>query len=154
MSACEAIRVPIHCIEEVNEKIEAVYDRITQRAYERWLNARTAGQPIVEFWSAAERELIYRPVTQVREWGHGISVQIVCPNVDPSKLRLFMSSTELLALAPLNEKGCDRWLFQYVRFPKPLDNTDASAEYEEGGLHIAATLLNAPDDHKVQFQVA
>jgi hypothetical protein len=154
MSACKAIRVPIHCTDGVNEKIEAVYDRITERAYERWLSRRASGQPIIEFWSAAERELLCRPVTEVREWGHGVSVQIVCPQVDPSKVRLFMSSTELLALAPINEPNVDRWLFQYLRFPKPLDNIDASAEYEEGALRIAATVLNAPDEHKVHFQVA
>ena len=154
MSAQQSIRVPIHCTDELNEKIESVYDRITQRAYERWLNRRASGQPIVEFWSAAERELLCRPATEVREWGHGVSVQIVCPNVDPSNVRLFMSATELLALAPMNQPGEDRWLFQYVRFPKPLDHTDASAEYGQGGLHIEATLLNAPDEDKIQFQVA
>lgn len=102
MSSCQSIRVPIHYSDELNEKIEAVYDRITQRAYESWLNQRTNGQAIVEFWSAAEHELLYRPKTRVREWGHGFSVQMSCPNIDPSTLLLFMSATELLALAPLN----------------------------------------------------
>src|SRR5262249_33071311 len=114
-----------------------------------------SGAPIVEFWSAAENELLCRPQTEVREWGHGVSVRIACPELDPATVRLFMSSTELLALAPLdNRPGSDRWLFQYVRFPQPLDNLDASAEYDAGTLHVAAMRVNAPDERKIHFHVA
>jgi hypothetical protein len=154
MSACSAVRVPIHCTDELNEKIEAVYDRITQRAYEKWLNRRASGQPVGEFWCAAERELLCRPTTQVREWGHGVSVQIVCPNVDPSTVRLFMTANELLVLAPLKQPGHDRWLFEFLRFQKPVDHTDAFAEFEAGGIRVEATALNAPEEKKMHFQVA
>ena len=154
MNTCGTVRIPIHCSDGITEKIEAVHDRITQRAYECWLNRRAAGQAIFEFWSAAERELLCKPVTEVREWGHGVRVEIACPEVEPSRIRLFMSRTELLALAPMNTPGHDRWLFRYVRFQNPLDHLDASAEYENGALRIAATLLDAPDERKIHFQVA
>lgn len=154
MSARKVVHVPIHCTDAVIEKIEAVHDRITQRAYEKWLNRRASGEPIIDFWAAAERELLFRPETSVREWGYGVSLQINCPLVDPKTIRLFMSPTEFLALAPLNEPGLERWLFQYLRLPKPIDHTDASAEYDQGAICVAATVVNAPDERKVHFHVA
>jgi hypothetical protein len=140
-------------MENLNDRVEAVYNRITERAYEKWLGRRP-GASIPQLWAAAEQELIFKPKTQVREWGHGVRVQIVCPDVDATKVRLFMSSAELLVLAPLDNAGLDKWIFQYLRFSQPVDNVDASAQYEGGNLHISATLLNAPDEEKVRFGVA
>jgi len=154
MSSPQKGAVSIHYTDNLTEKVEAVYDRITKRAYERWLNRRAAGESIVAFWSAAERELIFVPATEIREWGHGVTVRITCTQVDPAKIRLFLSSKELLALAPLNEGQSDRWLFRYVGFQKPIDTSDVSAQFEGCMLHIAATLQDAPEEHKIRFQVA
>jgi Protein of unknown function (DUF2934) len=154
MSTCESVRVQIQCTDKVKERMETVYDRIAQRAYERWLNSHVAGGPSVAFWTAAERELISKPATEVREWGHGVTVQITCADISPSKVRLFMSATELLILAPLEPSAADRWLFRYLRFRNPVDNADASADFENGSLCISATFLNAPDEEKIHFRVA
>jgi len=154
MSACESIRVQVHCVDGLTEKLEAVHARITQRAYERWLSRRVPGQTMVNFWSAAERELFCQPKTEVRDWAHGIVVHIACADVDPATLRVFMSAKELLVLAPLKTSGLDRWLFRYLRFEKPLDHVDASAQLENGSLCVSATCMGAPEEHKVRFGVA
>ncbi len=154
MSTCESIRVQVHCADSVTERMEAVYDRVTHRAYERWFNSHSSGRPDPEFWTAAESELIAKPATKIREWGHGVTVQIACPDLNPSEMRLFMSPTEVLVLAPLVNTGTDRWLFRYLRFQNPLDNEDASAEFENGTLRLEAMFLNAPDEQKIHFRVA
>src|SRR5215831_4029811 len=121
MSTCENVHVPIHYIEALTDKIEAVHDRITQRAYEQWLTHRVPGDTIAQFWSVAERELFCQPNTEIREWAHGILIEITCTDVNPAKIRLFMSPTEVLLLAPMNVSEVDRWLFRYVRFEKSMD---------------------------------
>ncbi len=154
MSTVDSTRIQVHCTDTLTEKIEAVHNRITQRAYERWLNRRAPGQTPVEFWAAAERELFCRPNTEVRDWAHGVLIQIPCVNVEPSSIRLFMSPRELLVLAPLNSSGLDRWLFGYLRFEKPLDNVEASAQFSNGNLCISAACVNAPEEEKLRFRVA
>src|ERR1041385_6163255 len=154
MSTCESVKIHVHCSDGLSEKLEAIHDRITRRAYERWLNRRVPGQTMVEFWSAAERELFCQPKTEIRDWAHGFTVEIACSDVQVGSLRVFMSRTELLVLAPLQTSSLDLWIFRYLRFPKPVDNADASAFFEKGALQISATCVDAPEEQKVHFRVA
>jgi hypothetical protein len=154
MSTCASTRVPVHHIEALTEKVEAVHDRITERAYQRWLSRRIPGDTLVEFWAAADRELFCQPEPEIRGWAHGVLIQFPCAGVDPSTIRLFMSATELLLLAPLKDAGLDRWLFRYLRFEKPVDSLDASAQFENGKLCVSAACLHAPEEQKVNFKVA
>jgi hypothetical protein len=153
LSSSKQVHVAIRCVDNLTERIESVYDRVTEKAYEPWLREGSSRPPIAESWSAAERDLVFEPQTRIREWGHGVIVELECPDVDPTKVRLFMSSTELLALAPLSRPG-DQWLFRHLQFETELDLLDATAEIANNVLRICATYLNAPEEQKLRFSVA
>jgi hypothetical protein len=143
MDTCKSVPVTVHCVSSVNDRIEAVQDRITKRAYERWLSARTNGGILSECWDAAERELIYKPTAAVHEGSKNTLVEIACRDLDPGNIRVFITPWELLSLGPLNVAGEDRWLFHFLRFSRCVDMADAVAEYEPGTLSISVPFHKA-----------
>jgi hypothetical protein len=153
MSKSQPVRVAVRCVDDLTDHIEAVYERITRKAYEQWLSSAASRPPMPDFLSA-QRDLLLEPETGIREWGHGIIVEMDCSEVEAAKIRLFISGTELLALAPLRNPKTDKWLFRHLRFETELDGLDATAEVEGNTLRISATWLNAPEEHKVRFCVA
>src|SRR5262245_38220224 len=96
-----------------------------------------------------QRQIVAEPDTAIRRWGHGIHVEVSCANADPTRIRLCMSQTALLILAPIQGPGATRWLFRYIRLETAVDDMDVSAAVEKGILRISATHLNAPDDRKI-----
>ena len=87
---------------------------------------------MANLWEEAEQELIAQPRTEVKEWGHGIAIRISCLGVDPRHLRIFMTSSELLAMGPMNTAGSERWILRHLHFPHRIDADDASAGLENG----------------------
>ena len=152
MNSATSIRL-VECETNLNEKLEAVYERITMRAYEKWLSRSAVRSVVRQQWFAAEKELLVKPLTDVREWAHGVSVRLVCPDLKPSNIRAFVNPRRLLILSPLSGND-ERWLFRLLSFASPVDTADASAHYRDGVIEFTATFVNAPDDRKVHFQVA
>src|SRR5262249_40998160 len=132
VSNSETYRVPVRCIDGLSNRVENVYNNIARMVQKR---------------------IVVEPNTAIRFWGHGVLIEVGCANTDPAKIRVYMSPTALLILAPL-QNGVSRWLFRYIRLETAVDNTDVSAQVEKGVLRISATHLNAPDDQKVQLCVA
>ena len=143
----------VACEPDFNDKLEAVYNRITERAYEKWLVRNAVRKCATEMWSVAETELLVQPAAEVREWAHGVTIRLQCANLDPDKVRVFITPSRMLILAPLPTPG-DKWLFRLVDFKTPVDTGDASATYGDGVLEFSATSAGAADDHKVHFMVA
>jgi len=133
LSNSQSVRVPVRCVDELSERVESVYESITR---------------------LVQKKIVVEPNTAIRAWGHGIVVEVGCPDTAPARIRLYMSPTALLVLAPVQSSGVNRWLFRFIRFETAVDHTDASADLEKGVLRISATHLNAPDDQKVQLCVA
>src|SRR5262245_5731209 len=96
-----------------------------------------------------QKKIVIEPHTKIRCWGHGVLVEVGCANTDPTRIRLYMSPTALLVLAPIQGPGVSRWLFRYIQLETAVDNLDVSADVEKGILRISATHLNAPDDRKL-----
>ena len=145
----KGFRIPVRCVDGLTQKVASARDRMAQTAYERWIKRRGSGLRVHAWWKV-ERNLIVNAVTRIREWGHGLIVEIDCPEVDPLNVRVFMSPSDLLVVAPIGE--C--WLFKYVHLRALFDNADASAEIQNGVLRISITRLNAPDEQKMHFRVA
>lgn len=154
MDRIEKGRVPVYCIDSVSDKIESVQHRITARAYEKWISGRANGQLLSPFWDAAETELLHKPAASIHESSKDTTVEITCPDLDPAKIRIFMTPWELLSLAPMKTLGCDRWLFHFMRFPKFVDNVKAQAQYEPNTLRISVPFYDAVGTQGTRLQVA
>src|SRR5262249_26353800 len=76
--------IRVRYVDDLTDRIEFVHQRIGQRDHERRLSVRALRPPSSESWSAAERDLFFEPETGIREWGHGVIVEIDCPDVDPT----------------------------------------------------------------------
>lgn len=133
MSKSESYRVPVRCVDGLSDRVENIYATIARMVQKR---------------------IVIEPNTAIRLWGHGVLIEVGCNNTEPAKIRVYMSPTALLVLAPLQNGSPSRWLFRYIRLETAVDNTDVTALVENGVLRISATHLNAPDDQKVQLCVA
>jgi hypothetical protein len=86
--------------------------------------------------------IVIEPNTTIRQWGHGFLVEVDFPNTDPARIRLYISATALLVLAPIQGNGISSWLFRYIRFEIPIDATGVLANFEKGILRVSATMSN------------
>src|SRR5215510_12819507 len=122
MAKSPSVQVTVHYVDGLSRTAAAVHSRVA---------------------SMASQDLgMIEPNITIREWGHGIRIEIACHNTDPAGIRLLMSSTALLFFAPQKSQRGVHWLFRYVRVEASLDVTDASAEIENGVLRIYATHWN------------
>src|SRR6266571_7904607 len=92
--ATETLR--IRKTESISDEIEELNDRIMRRAYELFLsNGSIAGQDL-ENWSAAERELVWRPEIELHESGGHLLVNLAVPGVDPKHLEIKVTAEDML----------------------------------------------------------
>jgi hypothetical protein len=83
VNSAEMFRVPVRSVDNLSERVTSVYESI--------------GRMI-------QRRIVIEPNTTIRQWGHGFHVEVDFPNTDPARIRLYMSATALLVLAPIQGK--------------------------------------------------
>ena len=121
VNSAEIFRVSVRSVDNLSERVTSVYESIARMI---------------------QRRIVIEPNTTIRQWGHGFHVEVDFPNTDPAKIRLYMSATALLVLAPVQGNGISSWLFRYIRFETPINVTDVLANFEKGILRISATTSN------------
>jgi len=127
VNTAETLRVSVRCVDNLSDRVTSVYESIARMI---------------------QRRIVIEPNTTVRQWGHGFLVEVDFPNTDPARIRLYMSATALLVLAPIQGNGMSSWLFRYIRFETPIDATDVLANFEKGILRISATMSNFYNPHE------
>ena len=125
VNTAEIYRVPVRCVDNLSDRVTSVYESIAR---------------------IIQRRIVIEPNTTVHREGHGFHVEVDFTNTDPTRIRLYVSATALMVLAPIQGNGISSWLFRYIRFETPIDATDVLANFEKGILRISATHWNAPDD--------
>lgn len=141
-----------------------VQRHIAQRAQEIF---RARGGTIghaVEDWIKAERETVWRPALEVRRTKNAFVVEAAVAGIDPKKLDVQVTPTELVLSAPVHHSDREQEgdvvlcefangpLFRTFKFAEPVDPARVSAENRNGMLRVTAPL--AQPATKVEVQAA
>ena len=132
----EAVLVPMSAAESISDEIEKMYDQITRRANEIFLERGGICSVDLEDWLTAERELLQKPDVFIEEKSHEIRVTVCLGAVNLTDLRLLV--TPLVVLVQAERGRAARRLFRAIKFPRRIDVNKAEAKYEDGCLVLTA----------------
>jgi HSP20 family molecular chaperone IbpA len=136
MDSQEPTIVPVRTAESIIDEIEEMYDRITRRAYEIFLERGGTCSLDLDDWLTAERELLWKPDVHIEEKNQHIVVTVRLGNVDPPDVRLIVSPQAMIVQADASANA--RKAFRTVEFPRRIDVRKAEARYADGYLTLTA----------------
>jgi len=125
--------------EELTKRCDEVWERIAQRAYERF---RLTNGRNVEEWFHTERELFHVPSVEIHETDMGYKVQAEVPFAGKDMVAVNVGPNELFfateAVPDSDAALHRREIFRHVVLPGPIDLQHVSAELGNGVLKITA----------------
>jgi HSP20 family molecular chaperone IbpA len=158
-------QVGIRKSDSILEELNALKERISQRAYEFFRNPDDFWSGPVGDWLRAERELVWRPAIELRQKGNVLELAAALAGVDPKDLDVQVTPEDILIKASsqhehTSDEGTvhlcefDRGrLFRSVRLPERIDPDSVKAEYRNGLLRLTAKVAKA-ETKKVEIQAA
>jgi HSP20 family molecular chaperone IbpA len=136
MDSQQLVIVPVRTAETIIDEIEDMYDRITQRAYEIFLERGGTCTLDLDDWLTAERELLWKPDVHVEDTNQHIIVTIRLGVVHPPDVRLTVSPQAMLLQADASPTV--KRLFRTVQFSRRIDVHKAEATYADGCVTLTA----------------
>jgi HSP20 family molecular chaperone IbpA len=128
--------VPVRTAETIIDEIEDMYDRITKRAYEIFLERGGTCTLDLDDWLTAERELLWKPDVHVEDTNQHIVVTIRLGAICPPDVRLTVSPLAMLVQA--DASATTKKVFRTVEFPRRIDVHKAEARYADGYVTLTA----------------
>ena len=132
MNFQDSMLVPVRTAATIIDEIEEVYDQVTRRAYEIFLERGGIGTLDLEDWLMAEHELLFKPVVQVEETDCRITVTICIEKECPPDLQVLVTPDAMVIQAEANTAG--KKIFRTVEFPRRIDVSKAEARYANGNI--------------------
>lgn len=139
----------------VADQVDALDQRIAQRAYERFLaRGEEAHDPLAD-WLAAERELVWSPALALRERDDAFVVDVALPGLDAGDIALDVTPNAPVLQTdgassidddPGTVHYCDLaggTAFRTLTWPRPIDVSQTRAVYRNGMLRITAPIAPA-----------
>jgi HSP20 family molecular chaperone IbpA len=132
-----------------NDKLEAMADRIRQRAYEIFQNHRTAGREFDD-WIQAERDLIFAPESELVEKDGKYEIRVAAPGFKAAETSVTALPDAVIVSAESSHKHeennedvhfCEfgeKVLFRRLDLPKPINVDKVTANLDDGMLRIVA----------------
>lgn len=146
------MKVAVHRVENVADKVDAMQKHIASRA-EELHDTRRGGQPLDD-WLAAERETIWRPALEVQQSNGAYVVEAALAGLEPRQIDVRVAPGDVLISANVHHRHqhtgdallCEFStgpLFRSYHFAHPVDPVRTRAEYKNGLLRITAPLAPA-----------
>jgi len=129
--------VPIRIAEDVVDEIQDMYDQITRRAYEIFLDRGGIGTLDLEDWLTAEQQRLFKPEVHLEENGGLITVTICIGEAWPMDVEVIVTPGAMLIQA--ESRIAAKKIFRTVEFPRRIDVTKAEARFTNGCLVLTAT---------------
>ena len=120
----------------IHDEIERVYDDITRRAYERFLERGGSYTLDIEDWLEAERQLLWKPAVQLNDRRDMFVVRITLDLVDPWSVDVLATDDDVLIQS--NENSGYPRVFRTVHFPSPINRFRLHGTYINGTLVLIA----------------
>jgi len=132
----EPMLVPIRIADDVVDEIEDMYDQITRRAYEIFLDRGGIGTLDLEDWLMAEQQRLFKPAVHVEETACLITVTVRIGDVCPQDVQVVVTPDAMLIQA--DSSIAAKKIFRTVEFPRRIDVTKAEARLADGCLVLTA----------------
>src|SRR5262245_45661739 len=100
------------------DEIEKVYDDITKKAYERFLERHGAYSLDIDDWLIAEKQLLWKPAVQMIEKPDLYVLRVTLEGIDPANIDILATSDDVLIQS--REATCQPRIFKAVHFPVPV----------------------------------
>jgi len=141
---------------EEKEMEEQLNQRVAERAYQLYEEAGRAPGHHEEHWLRAERDVLQR-ITQIRESGCWIVVNLHVPNVPAEGFRLLITEDkalvevyEPLITRPLPTGTKARASFYTAQWPARVEPSTASAYVKNGMMTLEVKLRTSPSPAKTK----
>ncbi|MGE3774206.1 MAG: Hsp20/alpha crystallin family protein [Gammaproteobacteria bacterium] len=140
--------VPARAVETLDDVLDEMHSRITQRAFELFETHGLCGCRELDDWLSAERELCWQPPISVVERDGTVTVEMAMPGLKPDDVDVQMTDHRILvrgesgrAHAEENERvHVDELphgqIFRCVELSTPLEPAAARATLRDGMLKI------------------
>jgi len=147
----------------VLDRIEAIQQQITERAFDLFNRRGAAVGRALDDWLGAERETIWKPPVELVEKDGEFLVEAAISGVPPKEMDVQITAEELLIQgngAHQHRPGeivhsCEfrpGTLFRTVRFPRRIDPDKVRAEYHDGLLRVWAPAAKDAGPRKVELE--
>ena len=158
------MKIRFRTVDSVLDEIEAIQQRIRERAQKIFRERGGALGRAVDDWLEAERETVWRPALEVRRTKDAFVIEAAVAGLDPKQFDVRVTPTELLLAADVHHSDraqdgevvlCEFVngpLFRSYKVPEPIDPAGVSAEYRNGLLRVTAPLAHPAT--KVEVQAA
>lgn len=111
--------IPIRTGKGILDEIEKVYDDITRRAYDYFLERRGSYTLDIEDWLAAEKQLLWKPAVELIQKDDVFVVRLDLNGANPATIDVLATADDLLIQSAADSAG--RRLFRTVHFPAPVN---------------------------------
>ena len=111
--------IPIQFSTSILDEVENVYDDITKRAYEKFMERGRSGVLDIDDWLEAEREILMKPEARLIEKRRHYIVRLHLPNMDPANVRILATRDDLVVQSSSRYTGAR--IFKTVHFPEAID---------------------------------
>src|SRR5262249_16081466 len=110
--------IPIRTADTIFDEIEKVYDDITEKAYERFLERHGTYSLDIDDWLAAEKQLLWKPPVELMDKRDVFVVRVGLSGIDPSSIDVLATAEDVLIQS--REETCRPRIFRAVHFPVPV----------------------------------
>jgi len=158
--------VAVRKTESLWNEMERIQERIKRRAYELFLASGGIPGRELENWTAAEREIVWKPALELKEKDKQFEVTVAMAGVDPRDLTIEVTAEDLLIKGETHhehyeEKGeiyaCEFEggdLFRAIHFPKKISPDKVKAQFKNGLLTLTAPVAEEARARKVAIVAA
>jgi HSP20 family molecular chaperone IbpA len=141
MSTSERVTVPFEAKETFSDTINKVYERISAKAFEYYLDRGAVDGYDLDDWIRAENTLIQKPHVTAGRFDGDVVIELTLPNIHPEEINLQISSQGMLVYTMPDADG--RQIFRSVHFAEPIDVEGVEAEYMNGALRVTAAVAGS-----------
>lgn len=122
----------------VHERMQAVVNRIRERAYDLFQNRGATDGSAVDDWLQAERDVLLFPASELIEKGGKFNIRVEAAGFSAGEIRVTALPDAIIVEAEDSTETVEKQLFQRLDLPAPINPDKVTASLENGVLLLVA----------------
>jgi HSP20 family molecular chaperone IbpA len=138
--------IPVRIGTTILDEIEKVYDDITQKASELFLDRLNAGPLDIDDWLTVEKQVLWKPDVEITERQSLFIVRTALDPIDAASVEILVTPSDVLIQSRV--KSRQPRIFRAVHFGFPINPLQMHATYVEGTLILIAPKLSVRNNDR------
>jgi hypothetical protein len=138
--------IPVRIGTTILEEIEKVYDDITQKASELFLERLNAGPLDIDDWLTVEKQVLWKPDVEIRERPNVFIVRTTLNPADAASVDILVTTSDVLIQSRVDSR--QPRIFRAVHFGLPINPFQLHATYVDGTLILIAPKLSVRNNSR------